>query len=303
MPTHTLTVPPELHGVRLDVALAALLPGVSRSAAERLIAAGQVGLPFGKVRPARHVFAGERLTVAIAEPAPAALTPSSRALTVVYEDPDVAIIDKPAGLAVHPGAGGQGDTLVHALLGYDPGIAAAGEPARPGIVHRLDKDTSGLIAVARTAAAHAALARQWRERTVVKRYWALVVGHPRREEGVIEMPLGRDPRHRQRMAPLLGGRPARTRYRARRSYRGFTLLDVEIQTGRTHQIRVHLAAVGHPVAGDRIYGGRQAPPGLARQFLHAYLLGLRLPSSGAYREFTSPLPPELASVLQALEEA
>jgi 23S rRNA pseudouridine1911/1915/1917 synthase len=117
------------------------------------------------------------------------------------------------------------------------------------------------------------------------------------------MPIGRDPRQRKRMAPLLGGRPARTHYRVTRAYRGFALLDVEIETGRTHQIRVHLAAMGHPVAGDRLYGGRQAPPGLTRQFLHAYLLGLRLPSTGEYREFTSPLPPELAAVLQALEEA
>ena len=303
MPTQTLTVPPELDGARLDVALAALLPGVTRSAAERLIEAGQVGLPYGKPRPARRVFGGDTLTVTVEEPQPAVLTPSRRVLTVVYEDPDIAIIDKPAGLAVHPGAGHQGDTLVHALLGYDPGIATAGEPTRPGIVHRLDKETSGLIAVARTPAAHAALAHQWRERAVLKRYWALVVGHPRREDGVIEMPIGRDPRQRKRMAPLLGGRPARTRYRVTRTYRGFALLDVEIETGRTHQIRVHLAAIGHPVAGDHLYGGRQAPPGLTRQFLHAYLLGLRLPSTGEYREFTAPLPPELAAVLQQLEEA
>ena len=303
MATHTLTVPPELDGARLDVALAALLPGVTRSAAGRLIEAGQVELPYGKLRPARRVFGGDTLTVTVEEPPPAALTPSRRALTVVYEDPDLAIIDKPAGLAVHPGAGRQGDTLVHALLSYDPAIAVAGEPSRPGIVHRLDRETSGLIAVARTPAAHAALARQWRERTVVKRYYALVVGHPRKEVGIVAMPIGRDPRHRKRMAPLLGGRPARTRYRVTRTYRGFALLDVEIETGRTHQIRVHLAAVGHPVAGDRLYGGRQAPPGLTRHFLHAYLLGLRLPSSGAYREFTSPLPPDLAAVLRQLEEA
>src|ERR687883_904053 len=162
MPTQTLTVPPELDAARLDVALAALLPGVTRSAAERLIEAGQVGLPYGKPRPARCVFGGDTLTVTVEEPAPAVLTPSRRVLTVVYEDPDIAVIDKPAGLAVHPSAGRQSDTLVHALLGYDPGIATAGEPTRPGIVHRLDKETSGLIAVARTPAAHAALAHQWR---------------------------------------------------------------------------------------------------------------------------------------------
>src|SRR5207237_4931938 len=175
MATQTLTVPPQLDGATLDVALAALLPGVTRSAAERLIEAGQVGLPYGKPRPARRVFGGDTLTVTVEEPQPAVLTPSRRVLTVVYEDPDIAIIDKPAGLAVHPGAGHQGDTLVHALLGYDPGITAAGEPARPGIVHRLDKDTSGLLAVARTPAAPAALARQWLERAVGQPSWASVV--------------------------------------------------------------------------------------------------------------------------------
>jgi 23S rRNA pseudouridine1911/1915/1917 synthase len=238
--------------------------------------------------------------VSVVPPAPAVLAPSGRVLTIVYEDADVAIIDKPAGLTVHPGAGREGDTLVHALLGYDPAIAVAGDVARPGIVHRLDRDTSGLIAVARTPAAHAALARQWRERTVVKRYKALVVGRPRADEGVIALPIGRDPRRRQRMAVVATGRPARTSYRVIASYRGYALLDVEIETGRTHQIRVHLAALGHPVAGDRLYGAPPGPPPLMRQFLHAYLLGLHLPSSGEYREFTSPLPDDLAAVLTSL---
>lgn len=297
---HSLVVTPELDGKRLDVALAALLPAMTRSGAQRLIEAGQVTVGHGKVRPARGVVAGETLTVTVEELPPAVLAPSDRDVTVVYQDADVAIIDKPAGLAVHPGAGHERDTLVHALLGYDPAIVAVGDAARPGIVHRLDKDTSGLIAVARTMAAHAVLARQWREHAVVKRYWALVVGRPRQPEGVIEMPIGRDPRNRRRMAPTLAGRPARTCYRIEREYRGFSLLDVTIETGRTHQIRVHLAALGHPVAGDYLYGARQPPHGLTRQFLHAYLLGLRLPSSGEYREFTSPLPAGLAAVLEEL---
>jgi len=296
--TQILIVPPELDGQRLDVALAALLPDTTRSAAARLIAEGRVDLAYGKARASRSVAVGETLTAHVVEETPVALAPSSERLSIVYEDRDVAVVDKPAGLTVHPGAGHVGDTLVNRLLGYDPAIAGAGDVARPGIVHRLDKDTSGLIVVARTPAAHAYLTRQWRERTVVKRYWALVEGTPKAAEGAIETPIGRDPRNRQRMAPTLDGRPARTVYRVDRAYKGFSLLDVLIETGRTHQIRVHLAALGHPVAGDRLYGARRPLPGLARQFLHAYLLGLRLPSDDAYHEFTAPLPPELLAVLK-----
>jgi 23S rRNA pseudouridine1911/1915/1917 synthase len=301
MNVRTLVVPSELAGARLDVALATLLPGITRSAARRLIDAGQVRLAHGKARASRSVAPGDEIVVQLEEERPVVLRPSERALTVIYEDADVAIVEKPAGLSVHPGAGHADDTLVNALLGYDPAIVAAGSPDRPGIVHRLDKDTSGLIAVARTAAAHEALSRQWRDRSVVKRYYALVEGTPREAEGVIVMPIGRDPRHRKRMAPLLSGRPARTGYTVTRTYSGFSLLDVLIETGRTHQIRVHLAALGHPVAGDRLYGARRPLPGLTRQFLHAYLLGLRLPSSGEYREFRSPLPADLSAVLSALE--
>jgi len=303
--THDLVVPPEIDGKRLDVALAALLPRTTRSAVQRMIEAGRVGVAYGGARPSRAVAAGEHITVQVEdEPPPAILIPSHDELQIVYEDDDIAVIDKPAGLTVHPGAGhpGQaGDTLVSRLLGHDPAIAAAGDATRPGIVHRLDRDTSGLIAVARTPAAHEALSRQWRDRTVVKRYKALVEGEPRRAEARIDMPIGRDPRNRKRMAPTLDGRPARTTYRVEQSYRGYSLLDVGIETGRTHQIRVHLAALGHPVAGDRLYGARRPLPGLTRQFLHASLLGLRLPSNGEYREFTSPLPPDLAAVLEALE--
>ncbi len=306
MPIQTLIVPPELEGKRLDVALAALLPGTTRTAARRLVDEGQVAFAHGKARAARAVVAGETLMVqeaalaALTAPSPAALAPSRGELAIVYEDEDVVVIDKPAGLTAHPGAGHAEDTLVNRLLGHDPSIAETGDTARPGLVHRLDRDTSGLIVVARTPAAHAYLSRQWRERSVVKRYWALVEGTPKAAEGAIELPIGRDPRNRKRMAPTLDGRSARTTYRIEREYRGFALLDVLIETGRTHQIRVHLAALGHPVAGDHLYGARRPLPGLTRQFLHAYLLGLRLPSDDAYREFSSPLPPDLTAALDEL---
>ena len=302
MPARSVTVPADLEGKRLDVALAALVPGLSRSAAHRLIEDGQIGLSHGSPRPSRGVAAGEILTITLQEAPSQDIVASQTPIQIVYQDSDLMILDKQAGVPVHPSAGHRDDTLVNAILGHDPAIAGVGDRSRPGIVHRLDKDTSGLIAVARTPSSHAALARQWRDRIVVKRYWALVNGRPRMAEGLIEMPIGRDQRNRKRMAPALDGRPARTRYRTIHEFRGFTLLEVEIETGRTHQIRVHLAALGHPIAGDRLYGGGSGPQGLKRQFLHACFLGLYLPSNGEYREFVSPLPSDLEAALDTLQD-
>lgn len=298
--TRTLAVPAEHDGKRLDIVLASLLDDVTRSAAQKLIADERVAMDRGAVRASRLVAEGERVVVRLAPIVPMVIAPTTGDLTIIYSDDDIVVVDKPAGLTVHPGAGTEEDTLVGRLLGYDPTIAGAGDETRPGIVHRLDKDTSGILVVARTPVAHAALARQWRDRSVTKRYKALVEGTPRRPEGTIETPIARDRKNRKRMAPDLAGRPALTTYRIEETYPGFALLDVTIETGRTHQIRVHLAAIGHPVAGDKLYGARRPAPGLTRQFLHAYLLGLRLPSTGEYHEFVSPLPPDLDAVLSAL---
>ncbi len=298
--TQMLVVPHDLDGKRLDVVLAALLDDVTRSAAQKLIADAHVAMEHGAVRASRLVAVGDHVTVRLDPVAPLVIAPTTGDLTILYSDDDIVVVDKPAGLTVHPGAGGEEDTLVGRLLGYDPTIAGAGDATRPGIVHRLDKDTSGVLVVARTPAAHAALAGQWRDHAVTKRYKALVEGAPRRAEGAIDAPIARDRKNRKRMAPDLAGRPALTTYHVEETYPGFALLDVTIETGRTHQIRVHLAAIGHPVAGDTLYGARRGAPGLTRQFLHAYLLGLRLPSTGEYREFVSPLPPELVAVLDIL---
>lgn len=298
MAQHTLTVPPELEGWRLDLALPALLSELRRIDAQRLIDQRRVGVPDGMARARRPVIAGETITVCL--PDPPIIAPSSLTLDIVYEDADLFVVDKPAGLVVHPATGHRDDTLLNALAAYTPTVPAATEGERPSLVHRLDKDTSGLLVVARTRQAHRYLAYQWQRQRAVKRYLALVLGQPPQAEGVIDLPLGRDPRRPRLMVPLRDGQPARTRYATIAAYQGYTLLDVQIETGRTHQIRAHLAALGHPGAGDERYGPSQAPPGLTRQFLHAHELLIRLPSTRQPRTFASPLPPDLADVLTSL---
>jgi len=205
------------------------------------------------------------------------------------------VIDKPAGLVVHPAPGHYSHTLANAILARIPGIES-GETDRPGIVHRMDKDTSGLIIVAKNSAAHMKLADQFKNREITKTYQALVHGHLTPEEGIIEASIGRDPRDRKRMAVVTRGREARTEYRVIRYIDNFTLLEVKPKTGRTHQIRVHLAAIGFPIVGDAVYGAKSDY--LERQFLHAYKLRVRLPSTGEYREFISELPSDLVLALE-----
>ncbi|HEX8684970.1 MAG TPA: RluA family pseudouridine synthase [Pyrinomonadaceae bacterium] len=232
-------------------------------------------------------------------------------LDILHEDEEVVVVNKPAGLVVHPAAGVPGGTLANALAFHFARLPAGGGAMRPGLVHRLDRDTSGAIVVAKTARAHENLSDQFRARTVFKSYVALVHGTTREEKGKVEEPLGRDPRNRTRMAVSRGGRAALSLWRVRRRYERLTLLDVQIKTGRTHQIRVHLAWLNHPVVGDETYGaGRDktaADPALrariralGRQFLHAERLGFHHPATGEWLGFTAPLPPELSEFLDAL---
>ena len=293
-----------LAGQRLDRALAASLPGLSRTRAQAAIEAGRVTVDGHPAKASLPLEAGMRVVVA-PEPAPARGAPDQTAggqqtpaLDIVYEDAHILVIDKAAGVVVHPALGHTGGTLVDALRTHVPGLDAAGEDTtRPGIVHRLDKDTSGLIVVAKDAASHAGLARQMKAHTTVKRYLALVEGQMPVPEGVIEAPIGRDPRYRQRMAIVragAGGREARTRFRVLRYAKGRSLLEMQLETGRTHQIRVHLAAVRHPVVGDAVYGRPQPPPP-PRQFLHAAHLELAHPVTGEWLVFDAPLPTDLAA--------
>lgn len=321
--TRTLEVPPEAAGQRLDVFLAGAAGlGFTRSRVQSLIERGLVRLEGRPARAAQRVRAGERVEVAPPEPEPAAARPEAIPLEVVHEDADLLVIDKPRGLVVHPAPGHPGGTLVNAVLARCPDLAAINDVVRPGIVHRLDKDTTGLLVVAKNAGAYASLSGQLKERAVRREYLALVHGQPR-DEGTVEAPIGRHPTDRKRMAVVERGRPAVTRYRVLERFPsppgrapgggggrggGYALLAVRLETGRTHQIRVHMAHIGHPVAGDPLYGagprGRRDAPdrflGLAGQALHAGRLAFRHPRTGAWVEFSAPPPEDFAAALARL---
>ncbi|MDQ2808269.1 MAG: RluA family pseudouridine synthase [Chloroflexota bacterium] len=309
MPQHTLTVPPEQAGTRIDRVLPALLPDLSRSHGAHLLAAGAVLLNGRAARASDKVRAGDSVLLTMADPTPTALRADAIALTIVYEDDAVLVVDKPAGMVVHPAPGHAGGTLVNALLAHTDRLSLQGE-IRPGIVHRLDKDTSGLLVVARTDAAHAALVRQHQARTMDKEYLGLALGQPQPPTGLIDLPLGRDAHERKRQAVRADGRAARTRYNTEQAFpahgpvEGTTLLRLRLETGRTHQIRVHLAYIGHPILGDAVYGSRTLRAahalGLPRHFLHATRLAFDLPGSGRRVVFDSPLPADLAAVLARL---
>lgn len=285
---------------RLDRFVAERCPDLSRSRCAALIRGGHVTLNGVAARPSAPVHAGDSIEVTVPPPAPTELVPQSIPMGVVYEDDHMLVIDKPAGLTVHPGPGHPDSTLVNAVLALVPGIHGVGGEQRPGIVHRLDKDTSGLIVVAKDDVAHASLSRQLKERRVQKTYLALVTGVVRTDAGEVDAPIARHPRHRQRMAIVGGGRAAQTRYNVVRRYATATLLEAHPVTGRTHQIRVHLAHLGHPLVGDAVYG--KPSPLVARHFLHAARLGLWLPPEEAeWREFEAPLPADLSAALDALK--
>lgn len=287
-------------GIRLDRYLAQLFPQLSRAYLQRLIVQGHV-LVNGDSAKASHRLGGtDRVTVEF-PPSPAHPLPEPIPLPVIYEDKDILVIDKPAGLTVHPAPGHPDHTLVNAVLAHCPGLARSNELMRPGIVHRLDKDTSGLIVVTKNEFAREYLVAQFKSRAVNKGYLVLVKGRLSPEQGIIEAPLGRDPHHRRRMAIVEAGKEASTRYRVRKYLDGYTLVEVTPVTGRTHQIRVHLSAIGYPVVGDPVYGAKSTH--LDRQFIHAYRLGFCLPSTEEYQEFTSPLPLDLEQALENLSKS
>jgi len=284
-------------GVRLDKYIVEECPGLSRTYVQRLIEEGYVTVNGRAAKGSLKLSIGDRVDVTIPPPAPPTLLPEDVPLTIVYEDNDLLVVDKPAGLAVHPAPGHPSHTLVNAILAHCPSITVSGS-VRPGIVHRLDKNTSGLMVVAKNDAAQRDLSNQLKARSMVKRYMVLVQGRLSPEKGIIEAPIGRDPGSRKRMAVVAGGREARTQYRVIRYLDNYTLLEVTLETGRTHQIRVHLSAIGFPVVGDEVYGRKS--PHLNRQFVHACHLGFRLPSTGQYVEFSSKLPPDLEEALERI---
>ena len=301
-------------GQRLDRFLVSQLPALSRSRIQSLMEEGRVHVD-GVARKASHrIGRGETVAVEIPAPPPPGVEAEPIPLEILYEDEDVAVINKPAGMIVHPGAGADAGTMVAALLhrfGQADGLSSVGGPLRPGIVHRLDKDTSGAIVIARTDAAHRKLAEDFRDRLVQKTYVALLHGKIKGDAGTIELPVARDLRRRARMtARRREGRPARTDWRARLRLDGFTLIEADLLTGRTHQIRVHFSALGCPVVGDTLYGaprqervGSETLPPLNRNFLHAARVAFVHPRTARRIEVRAPLPPELVSYVVQLGRA
>jgi 23S rRNA pseudouridine1911/1915/1917 synthase len=303
--TRTLAVDPDYEGTRLDAFLTALLPEQSRSQLQRLIKDGHVTGPVSGLRPSTPVRTGQRYSIDIPEPGPATPEPEALPLRIVFEDPDLVVIEKPAGMVVHPAAGHSSGTLVNALLHHVTDLSGIGGEVRPGIVHRLDRGTSGLMVVAKNDRSHQELSRQFSDREVEKEYIALVWGLVQAGRR-IDAPIGRDAAHREKMSTRARrARSAVTRVTWARHLKGVSLLKVAIATGRTHQIRVHLSTIGHPIVGDSLYGGvhRRVPADLRavmrleRPFLHAARLSFTHPTDGRRIDFDSPLPPDLESVI------
>jgi 23S rRNA pseudouridine1911/1915/1917 synthase len=289
--------------LRLDRFLAKQLPQYSRSRLQQLIRAGFVRLNGAITRPREPVRSGDQIEITEPPLEKIANEPEPIPLEILFEDDDLIVINKPAGLVVHPGAGHQQHTLVNALLSHCTTLSGIGGKERPGIVHRLDKETSGCLVVAKNDATHRDLSRQFAERSVEKIYVALVAGKLRKQTGLIEEKIGRHPVHRQQMtAGSSDGRAAKTEYRVLRSGDQASLIECRLHSGRTHQIRVHLHHIGHPVLGDKVYAARRAKD-FARQMLHAWKLGFRHPSTGEWRNFEAPLPNDFATAIKLTTES
>jgi 23S rRNA pseudouridine1911/1915/1917 synthase len=313
----TLDVPFDATPDRLDRFLAVAFPELSRSQIKRLIDEGAVTLDGADAKAALKLRGGEKISVTLPEPAPVETAPEPIPLSILYEDAALIVIDKPAGLVVHPAPGHPGGTLVNALLHHCDDLGGIGGELRPGIVHRLDKDTSGVMVASKNDAAHLNLARQFKRHSIRRRYRALVHGLVKQAEGTVDQEIGRHPVHRKKMSvQCRRGRRAVTHWRVLSRYDRdrLSLLELSLETGRTHQIRVHLSALGHPVVGDPLYGNPRLVRALEdarleklirslnRQFLHAWLLGFEHPETGEYLEFQAPMPAELQTILAYLEE-
>ena len=303
---------------RLDLFLTASLPQISRSAIKLLLAGGHVLVNGAQAKPGRKVKEGDRIEAVLPEIKTETVQGEDIPLNILYEDADLVVVNKPPGLTVHPGAGRAGGTLVNALVHHmertGGTLSSVGAPLRPGIVHRLDKDTSGVLVVAKTDQAYASLASQFKEHTSSRKYVALVWGSVKDDEGIIDLAIGRDVAHRKKISTRTRkSRKAVTGYKVLRRYTRFTLLELNLGTGRTHQIRVHLTAIRHPVVGDQTYGKRPIPPilskpladaltGTKRQCLHAKMLGFTHPSTGKRMKFSAPPPEDMAGLIRILDE-
>ena len=290
--------------VRLDRAICLLDPKITRAAAVRLIESGNVTVNGKPNVKSSKVVLGDRVEIVSPEPVSSGVTAQDIPLDIVYEDSDLLVVDKPKGMVVHPAAGNPDGTLVNALLFHcKESLSGIGGVVRPGIVHRIDKDTSGLLMVAKNDHAHASLSQQLQEHSITRRYQAIVYHNIREEEGTIDAPIGRDPKNRLRNAINYDhGKPAVTHYKVIERFGKFTWIEARLETGRTHQIRVHMASVKHPLLGDSLYGPASNKEGASRQMLHAGILGFQHPSTGEYMEFESPLPEDFEKVLKRLQK-
>ncbi len=296
-----LTAGPEAAGERLDSFLTARLPGLTRSAAARLIETGQVLVDGKPARKSARLAGRETVEVTLPDPEPADALPQDIPLDVVYEDNDVIVVNKPSGLVVHPAPGHPDGTLVNALLHHCGGsLSGVGGELRPGIVHRIDRDTSGLIIAAKNDAAHQALAAQLADHTLARTYEAVVVGALREDGGTVDAPIGRCPSDRKKMAVVPNGKRAVTHWEVLERFPGYTYVRCRLETGRTHQIRVHMAHLGHPIYGDTVYGGKKPVPGLTGQCLHAVGLRFVHPRTGETVELSCPLSGEFQALLEKL---
>ncbi len=312
--THTFVVRSHEVTKRLDIFISEKLPGLTRSGVKNLITKGLVTIDGHVAKASHRVRDSEEVLVRLPEPEPPGVEPEPIPLDIIYEDRDVIVINKQAGLTVHPGAGRKTGTLVNALVHHIKNLSSIGGPLRPGIVHRIDKDTSGLIVVAKNDRSHISLAKQFKDHTTTRRYHALVWGSIKDDEGTVDLPIGRDTRDRKKISPRTRrARRAVTRYRVLKRWGWLTLVEVTLDTGRTHQVRVHLSSIKHPVVGDRVYGKRTPPPnmakpvadeikGLKENCLHAMTLGFVHPGKDEYMVFKAPYPRHMVELIRLLEE-
>ncbi len=294
-----LSVSADRSGVRLDLFICQSCEGLSRSLVQKLIDDGHVLINGELGKPSRKVKVGDVILIHVPPPEPSPeLVPEEVPLAILYEDRDILVVNKPAGVTVYPAPGHPCHTLMNAVLAHCPEISSIESSVRPGVVHRLDKDTSGAMVVAKNKAAQLNLISQFRSHRMLKKYLVLVKGCPSPEQGVIEAPIGRHPKDRKRMAVVEDGRASRTLYRVTRRFNGYSLVEATLQTGRTHQIRVHFSHKRWPVVGDGVYGVQVE--WLGRQFVHAWTLGFKLPGSGEYAEFRAELPADLQEALDVV---
>ncbi len=302
--TYQITIDEEKQGTRLDVVLSFCIADISRSFIQKLIDEGNVAIDGSTVRSKKEkVKAGQCISITIPEPENLEVLPQDIPLDIVYEDEDVLVVNKPRGMVVHPAPGNPDGTLVNAIMHHCAGrLSTINGVIRPGIVHRIDKDTSGLLVIAKNDAAHASLAAQLEEHSITRRYRAIVYNSFADDSGTVDAPIGRDPKNRLRMAVIQGGRRAVTHYKVLERLGRFSYIEAQLETGRTHQIRVHMAYIKHPLLGDFVYGPPKNNLGADGQMLHAKVLGFVHPRTGEYMEFDSELPEEFTKVLEKVRK-